>query len=55
MWDTVSFKLFVPEEKLLRAESLIRELLEKRKELVKVRAIAKIAGMLGSFTLAEEC
>ena len=52
MWDTVSFKLFVPEEKLARVESLMKELLEKKSEVVKVRMIAKVAGMLGSFTLA---
>ena len=52
VWDTVSFKLFVPEEKLVRVENLMKELLEKRNELVKVRMIAKVAGMLGSFTLA---
>ena len=52
VWDTVQFKLFVPEEKLQRAEDLVRELLEKSSELVKVQKIAKIAGMIGSFTLA---
>ena len=52
VWDTVEFKLFVPEEKLQRAEVLIKELLEKSSESMKVRRIAKIAGLIGSFTLA---
>ena len=52
VWDTVEFKLFVLEEKLQRAENLVKEMLRKSSELVKVRMIAKIAGLLGSFTLA---
>ena len=35
VWDTVSFKLFIPEEKLVRVESLMKELLEKKSEAVK--------------------
>ena len=52
VWDIVRFKLFVPEEKLQRAEDLVKEMLRKSSELMKVRMIAKIAGLLGSFTLA---
>ena len=52
IWDTVKFKLFVPEEKLQRAEDLFKDLLRKSSESVKVRTIAKIAGLIGSFTLA---
>ena len=52
VWDTVRFKLFVPEEKLMRTESLLRDLLERKSEEVKVRSIAKVAGMIGSYTLA---
>ena len=52
VWDTVRFKLFVPEEKLQRAEDLVKEMLRKSSESVKVRMIAKIAALLGSFTLA---
>ena len=52
VWDTVKFKLFVPEDKLQRAEFLIKELLKEGSKSVKVRRIAKIAGLIGSFTLA---
>ena len=52
VWNTVEFKLYVPEDKLQRAEFLIKELLRKSSESVKVRMIAKIAGLIGSFTLA---
>ena len=52
IWDTVKFKLFVPEDKLQRAESLVKELLVDVSKSVKVRRIAKVAGLLGSFTLA---
>ena len=52
VWDTVKFMLFVLEEKLQRAEDLVEEMLRKSSELMKVRTIAKIAGLLGSFTLA---
>ena len=52
VWDTVRFKLYVPEDKLQRAELLIKELLKESSESVKVRKIAKIAGLIGSFTLA---
>ena len=48
----MEFKLFVPEEKLQRAEVLIKGMLEKSSKLVEVRKIAKIAGLIGSFTLA---
>ena len=53
VWDTVKFKLFVLEEKLVRTESLLRDLLEKKSENVKVRSIAKVAGMIGSFTFVK--
>ena len=52
MWDTAKFMLFVPEEKLKRAEVLIEEMIVESSESMKVRRIAKIAGLLGSFTLA---
>ena len=52
VWDTVGFKLWVTEEKLVRMEVLLEELWKKRKEMVGVREIAKVAGVIGSFTLA---
>ena len=52
VWNTVKFKLFIPEEKLRRAEVLIKEVLEKSMKPIKVRRIAKVAGLIGSFSLA---
>ena len=52
VWDTVKFMLFVPEEKLQRAEDLVEEMIKESSKLMKVRKIARIAGLLGSFTLA---
>ena len=52
VWDTVKFMLFVPEDKLQRAEVLIEEMIKESSKSMKVRKIAKIAGLLGSFTLA---
>ena len=52
MWDTVNFKLWVTEEKLCRTETLLEELWNKRKEKVGVKEIARVAGVIGSFTLA---
>ena len=48
----MQFKLFVPEEKLQRVESLIEELWLARGEAVTCRKLARLAGVLGSFTLA---
>ena len=50
--NTVCFKLWVREEKLVRVEGLLEDLWNKRKERVKVRKLAKVAGVIGSFTLA---
>ena len=52
MWDTVGFKLWVTEEKLVRVEMLLEEFWKKRREIVGVREIARVAGVIGSFTLA---
>ena len=52
VWDTVEFKLFVPEDKLRRAEALIKEVLGESTGLIKVRRIAQVAGLVGSFYLA---
>ena len=52
VWDTVGFKLWVTEEKLARVECLLEELWKERGEMVKVRKLARVAGVIGSFTLA---
>ena len=52
VWDTVGFKLWVTEEKLARVEVLLEDLWKKRREMVGVREIARVAGVIGSFTLA---
>ncbi len=50
LWDTRKFKLYVPEDKLKRVELLLEEILEQR--FMKVRKLARVAGMVGSFYLA---
>ena len=50
LWDTRRFKLYVMEDKLKRVELLLEEILEQR--FVKVRKLARVAGMIGSFYLA---
>ena len=52
VWDTVGLKLWVTEEKLARVEVLLEELWKEKGEMIKVRKIAKVAGVIGSFTLA---
>ena len=52
VWDTVGFKLWVAEKKLVRVECLREDLWMERGEMVKVRKIARVAGVIGSFTLA---
>ena len=42
----------VPDKKLERVEDLLEELLGRSKETVKVRRLAKIVGMISSFSLA---
>ena len=44
--------MWVTEEKLVRVEGLLEDLWNERKELVKVGKLAKVAGVIGSFTLA---
>ena len=51
-WDTEEFKLMVPEKKIERALLRVKELLSKRGKGVKVREIASVAGLIGSFNLA---
>ena len=50
VWDIVGFKLWVMEEKLVRVECLLEDLWMERGKVVKVRKIAKVAGVIGSFT-----
>ena len=52
VWDTVGFKLWVTEEKLARTEGLLEDLWKRRGEMVGVKEIARVAGVIGSFTLA---
>ena len=41
LWDTVKFKLFVPEDKLERVKKLLAELWNERMEAVEVRKLAR--------------
>ena len=52
VWDFKNFKLWVPEEKLRRAEEEVRRLLRSTGEEVPVKQVAKVIGLLGSFYLA---
>ena len=52
VWDTVGFKLWVTEEKLARKEGLLEDLWKRRTEMVGVKEIARVASVIGSFTLA---
>ena len=52
VWDFKNFKLWVPEEKLQRAETEVKSLLECSDKEVPVKQVAKVAGLLGSFSLA---
>ena len=45
------FKLFAQEDKLIRVEGLIKNLLQGREIAVEVKKLARIAGILRSFTL----
>ena len=40
------------EEKLVRVEMLLEDLWKNRNEMVGVKEIARVAGVIGSFTLA---
>ena len=46
VWDTVGFKLWVTEEKLVRVEVLLEALSKKRSEMIGVRELAKVVGLL---------
>ena len=49
IFDTVSFQLWVPEAKLVRAQAKVEGLLVARSDLVSVRDLASLAGLLVSF------
>ena len=51
IWDLKNFKLWVPEEKLGRAEVEVKALKQKVGK-VQIRTLAKVVGLLGSFALA---
>lgn len=52
IWDFRSFKLWVPEKKLSRAEEAVKQLLAMANQEVSVKQVAKVVGLLGSFVLA---
>ena len=52
VWDFRAFKLWVPEEKLGRAEEEVKQLLRIAGKEVSVKQVAKVVGLLGSFSLA---
>ena len=47
-WDTVVFKLFVPEDKLKRTREKIEELLEKKAEKILIKKLASFCGLMTS-------
>ena len=52
VWDFRSFKLWVPERKLSRAEEAVKRLLAVAHQEVPVKQVAKVVGLLGSFASA---
>ena len=48
MWDTVEFKLFVPEDKIKRTKEKVEELLEKEGEKIPIKKIASFCGLMTS-------
>lgn len=52
VWDFKSFKLWVGDDKLVRAEKQIKLLLENRDCAVPAKQVASLTGLLGSFALA---
>jgi hypothetical protein len=51
--NTKSFKIFVPERKLLKAEQKLKQLLAQVGRTVKVKELSSMVGLLISFGLAE--
>ena len=52
IWDTVNFKLLIPEKKLVKAEGAIDSLLAKAEKPVRIKELASVAGLIGSFNYA---
>ena len=52
VWDFREFKLWISEEKLVRAETEIRLLLEAGHVVLPAKQVARVVGLLGSFALA---
>ena len=52
IFDTVEFRLTVPEWKLSKALGVVQSLLDRRLLLVPTKELASVAGLLGSFRLA---
>ena len=48
MWDTVEFKLFVPEDKVKKTERKVEELLEKEGEKIPIKEITSFCGLMTS-------
>ena len=51
-WDTEKFELTIPAKKIERALVKVEQLWNKRGKGVKVREMASVAGLIGSFNLA---
>ena len=47
LWDTVKFKLFVPEAMLVKVEGILEELWKVRKKSEEVQRMARVAGVKG--------
>ena len=52
VFETVNFRLAVPEWKMVKALGAVMSLLDKRRSLVPTKELASVAGLLGSFRLA---
>ena len=55
VFNTKDFMLTVPEDKLDKALQWIRELRKKEEKRIEVKALASVAGLIGSFGLAMGC
>ena len=47
-WDTEVFKLFLTEDKIGRVKKVVAEMLEKRGQLVEIKEVASVCGLLTS-------
>ena len=48
LWDTEQFKLFLTEDKIGRVKKVVAEMLEKRGQLVEIKEVASVCGLLTS-------